>query len=156
VVEGRLIVGIVPVYQRREEFDYFPLYEEKSHAYCAVGHPLFEARDINADVLRQHEVVNHRYAIHSDKANFVSYDSQSASASQVEAVAILILTGRFLGFLPEHYAAPLVREGRLRVLCPEQIHLSTPFNLILRHNAPRSPLVKAFATSLGVDLKAPI
>ena len=51
-----------------------------------------------------------------------SYDSQSASASQVEAVAILVLTGRFLGFLPEHYAAPLVREGRLRVLYPEQIH----------------------------------
>jgi hypothetical protein len=42
------------------------------------------------------------------------------------------------------------------VLCPEQIHLSTPFNLILRHNAPRSPLVKAFATALDVDLKAPI
>lgn len=156
VVEGRLIVGIVPVYQRREEFDYFPLYEEKAHAYCAVGHPLFTASDIAPDVLRQYEVVNHRYAIHRDKAHFVNYDSQSASASQVEAVAILTLTGRFLGFLPEHYAAPLVREGRLRALCPEQVHLSTVFNLILRHNAPRSPLVKAFATALGVDLKAPI
>lgn len=89
-------------------------------------------------------------------STIVSYDSQSASASQVEAVAILILTGRFLGFLPEHYAAPLVREGRLRALCPKQIHLSTPFNLILRHNAPRSPLVKAFATALNVDLKSPV
>ncbi|PHN27277.1 hypothetical protein AO240_05465 [Pseudomonas sp. ICMP 460] len=45
-------------------------------------------------------------------------------------------------------------EGRLRALCPERVHLSTAFNLILRHNAPRSPLVKAFATALGVDLKA--
>ena len=107
------------------------------------------------DALRQYEVVNHRYAIHRDKANFVNHDSQSASASQVEAVAILILTGRFLGFLPEHYATPLVREGRLRALCPEQIHRSTAFNLILRHNAPRSPMVKAFATALGVDLKTP-
>ena len=153
VVEGRLVAGIVPVYQRREEFDYFPLYEEKAHGYCAVGHPLFTASDITPDALRQYEVVNHRYAIHRDKANFVSHDNQSASASQVEAVAILILTGRFLGFLPEHYATPLVREGRLRALCPEQVHLSTAFNLILRHNAPRSPMVKAFATALSVDLK---
>ena len=28
VVEGRLVAGIVPVYQKREEFDYYPLYEE--------------------------------------------------------------------------------------------------------------------------------
>ncbi len=65
-----------------------------------------------------------------------------------------MLTGRFIGFLPEHYAASLVREGRLRALCPDHVHLSTAFNLILRHNAPRSPLVKAFATALGVNLKA--
>jgi hypothetical protein len=47
----------------------------------------------------------------------------------------------------------LVRDGQLRALRPDLIHLSTPFNLILRQNAPRSPLVKAFAQALGVDLK---
>lgn len=155
VVEGRLSVGIVPVYQRREEFDYFELYDELSHAYCAVGHPLFDVaeHDLDVDSLRHYQVINHRYAIHRDKASFVNYDSQSASASQVEAVAILIMTGRFIGFLPEHYARNLVRDGQLRALRPDLIHLSTPFNLILRQSAPRSPLVKAFAQSLGVDLK---
>ena len=155
IVEGRLSIGIVPVYQRREEFDYFELYEELSHAYCAVGHPLFEVADseLDADSLRHYQVINHRYAIHRDKASFVNYDSQSASASQVEAVAILIMTGRFIGFLPEHYARHLVRDGQLRALRPDIIHLSTPFNLILRQNAPRSPLVKAFVQALGVDLK---
>jgi DNA-binding transcriptional LysR family regulator len=155
VVEGRLVVGIVPVYQKREEFDYFALYEERSEAYCGAGHELFsvKGRDMDATVLRNHEVINHRYAIHGDKANFVDYDNLSASASQVEAVALLILTGRFVGFLPQHYAAPLVRDGTLRALRPDLINIRTPFNLILRHNAPRSPLVKAFATALGVDLK---
>ncbi|RAU46030.1 MULTISPECIES: LysR family transcriptional regulator [unclassified Pseudomonas] len=155
VAEGRLNAGVIPVYQRREEFDYFELYEERSHAYCAVGHPLFslDGSALSVDCLRQHQVINHRYAIHRDKASFVNYDSQSASASQVEAVAILILTGRFIGFLPEHYARSLVRDGQLRALRPDMIHLSTPFHLIVRQNAPRSPLVKAFARALGVDLK---
>jgi DNA-binding transcriptional LysR family regulator len=155
LVEGRLLLGIVPVYQRREEFDYFDLYHEQSHAYCASGHPLFEAAQtqIDIDTLRRYEVVNHRYAIHRDKAAFVNYDSQSASASQVEAVSILILTGRFIGFLPEHFAAQMVRDGLLRALRPDLIRISTPFNLILRHNAPRSPLVKVFAQALGVELK---
>jgi DNA-binding transcriptional LysR family regulator len=156
VVEGRLIVGIVPVYQRREEFDYFPLYEERSLVYCARGHGLFDvaAEQIDGEVLRQYEVINHRYAIHNDKAQFVNYSSQAPGASQVEAVAMLILTGRFIGFLPEHYAAPLVSNGTLRALCPQTISISTSLSLILRHNTPRSPQVKAFAAALGVDLKA--
>ncbi|MDB6142894.1 MAG: benM 5 [Pseudomonas sp.] len=155
VVEGRLIIGIVPVYQKREEFDYFALYQERSNAYCGVGHALFSADDsqMDANVLRNQEVINHRYAVHGDKGNFVDNNSLSASASQVEAVAMLILTGRFVGFLPEHYAAPLVRQGTLRALRPDLISINTPFNLILRHSAPRSPLVKAFANALGVDLK---
>lgn len=155
VVEGRFIMGIVPVYQKREEFDYFALYEERSYAYCGLGHELFSADDslMDADLLRSHEVINHRYAVHGDKARFVDYNSLSASASQVEAVAMLILTGRFVGFLPDHYAAPLVQRGTLRALRPDLISINTPFNLILRHNAPRSPLVKAFATALEVDLK---
>ncbi|WP_223513648.1 LysR family transcriptional regulator [Pseudomonas sp. GL-B-19] len=158
VVEGRLVAGIVPVYQRREEFDYFALYEERSEAYCAVGHPLFEVPDeqLGGEVLKQFEWVNHRYAIHRDKLKFAAYDSFSASATQVEAVALLIKTGRFLGFLPRHYAAAMVAQGQLRALCPASIHFDTPFHLILRHNTVRSPLVKAFAQALGVDLKAPV
>ena len=158
VVEGRLVAGIVPVYQKREEFDYFNLYEERSEAYCAVGHTLFNAADseMSIDVLKDHQFINHRYAIHRDKANFAVYDSDSASASQVEAVAMLIKTGRFVGFLPQHYAAALVARGELRALRPDLINFSTPFNLILRHNTVRSPLVKAFANALGVDLKAPV
>ncbi|MNZ89111.1 HTH-type transcriptional regulator BenM [compost metagenome] len=155
VVEGRLVAGIVPVYQRREEFDYYPLYEERSEVYCAVGHPLVDMPEalMGSDVLQDYECINHRYAIHRDKLNFARYDSFSASATQVEAVALLIKTGRFVGFLPQHYAASLVAAGQFRAVCPELINIVTPFNLILRHNSVRSPLVKAFAQALGVDLK---
>ncbi|WJV26480.1 MULTISPECIES: LysR family transcriptional regulator [Pseudomonas] len=156
VVEGRLVAGIVPVYQKREEFDYFKLYDEESAAYCAEGHPLFSVADsaIDAETLKQHEFINHRYAIHQEKSHFAAYDSFSAAASQVEAVAILIKTGRFLGFLPRHYAAALVERGEMRALLPDLVHYSTPFSLILRHNTVRSPLVKVFAQALGVDLKS--
>ncbi|EJL03024.1 MULTISPECIES: LysR family transcriptional regulator [Pseudomonas] len=157
VVEGRLVAGIVPVYQQREEFDYYALYEERSLVYCALGHPLFETPDaqIDSQVLKEHECVNHRYAIHRDKLNFARYDGFSASATQVEAVALLVKTGRFVGFLPQHYAAGLVEQGQLRAIRPDLFNIVTPFNLILRHNTVRSPLVKAFARALGVDLKAP-
>lgn len=74
----------------------------------------------------------------------------------MEAVALLIKTGRFLGFLPQHYAASMVARGEFRAVCPDLINIVTPFSLILRHNTVRSPLVKAFARALGVDLKASV
>lgn len=76
-MEGRLVAGIVPVYQKREEFDYFKLYDEESAAYCAEGHPLFSVADsaIDAETLKQHEFINHRYAIHQEKSHFAAYDS---------------------------------------------------------------------------------
>lgn len=71
-------------------------------------------------------------------------------------MALLIKTGRFVGFLPQHYAASMVTQGQFRAVRPDLIHIVTPFNLTLRHNTVRSPLVKAFAQALGVDLKAPV
>lgn len=158
VIEGRFVSGIVPVYQRREEFDYFEMYEEKSTLYCAVGHELFEKVDeeIELEQLKKYSFVNHRYAIHAAKREFFDYDESSTSATQVEAVAMLILTGRFIGFLPCHYASQLVKDGRLRAIRPDVVKLLTPFSLILRHNAPRSPLVKAFADFMNIDLKLAI
>ncbi len=39
------MAGIVPIYQKREEFDYYALYEERSEVYCALDHPLFSMAD---------------------------------------------------------------------------------------------------------------
>ncbi len=43
-----------------------------------------------------------------------------------------------------------------RAVLPDRINIVTPFSLILRHNTVRSPLAKAFAQALGVDLKASV
>ncbi|MFZ6048487.1 LysR family transcriptional regulator [Pseudomonas sp. CR3202] len=155
VVEGRFVAGIVPVYQRREEFDYFEMYQEQSILYCGVGHELFDRADeeIDPEVLKEYNFVNHRYAIHSAKREFFDHDNLSTLATQVEAVAILILTGRFIGFLPCQFADRLVKDGRLRAIRPDVVNIQTAFCLILRHNTPRSPLIKAFADAMKIDLK---
>ncbi|KEZ72715.1 LysR family transcriptional regulator, partial [Pseudomonas syringae pv. syringae FF5] len=43
----------------------------------------------------------------------------TASASDREGIAFLILTGRYIGYLPDHYANAWVQEGRLRALKPD-------------------------------------
>lgn len=100
--------------------------------------------DIDTATLREYNLVNHRYAIHSAKKEFFDMDSFVTLAIQVEVVAILILTRRFIGFLPCQYATQLVRDGRLRAIRPDAVGLQTLFSLILPHNTPRGPLIRAF------------
>ncbi|MBM7062886.1 LysR family transcriptional regulator [Pseudomonas sp. UL073] len=120
VLDGRIHVGVVPQSGALSGLEYQPLYDERSLLYCAVGHPLFYADDAQLDDQRLNsqdaiaptfrlpgEVQAHYQALHC-----------TASASDREGMAFLILTGRYIGYLPDHYAAFWVQQGRLRALKP--------------------------------------
>lgn len=59
-------------------------------------------------------------------------DALTATVSSLEAAATLILTGAYVGFLPEHYAAPWLRDGRLVALWPNRFRRYSRFHLVTR------------------------
>lgn len=62
---------------------------------------------------------------------------------------MLILTGVYLGFLPEAFAAPLVRDGQLRRLsCPDRPPLTTPLHFVVKKDAENSLMADAFRAAL--------
>ena len=117
VADGRLDVGLVPFYRKWPGLEYQTLYAERMYLYCGRLHPLF-ARDNEPDELElaNHSFVEHGYVDGQDLEGFAVPAKTGATAWQVEAVAILLMTGRFLGYLPSHYAAPLKQQGKLRQL----------------------------------------
>ena len=60
----------------------------------------------------------------------------AASVSNMEAQAILIASGRFLGFLPTHYARPWVASGEMRAVDHLGIEWRSPFFLATRGEPP--------------------
>ena len=72
----------------------------------------------------------------------------------MEAQATLILSGSYLGFLPEHYAAPWVAEGRLRRLLPERLSYVAPFSMIVRRPVAEQQVVRQFIEDLRASLPA--
>jgi len=114
VLDGRLDIGIVPVYRKRPGLEYRTIYREQMLLYCGRAHPLFDARSGSGEIdLEGFAFVKHGYVIDAGVEGGALPATTGATAWQVEAVAILIMTGRFLGYLPEHYATPLVRDGLL-------------------------------------------
>jgi LysR family transcriptional regulator, transcriptional activator for bauABCD operon len=56
---------------------------------------------------------------------------------------ILILSGAYVGYLPEHFAQPWVDRARLRALLPAAFGYQSPFSLVTRRGRGREATLQA-------------
>jgi DNA-binding transcriptional LysR family regulator len=68
----------------------------------------------------------------------------SATASDREGIAFLILTGKFIGFLPDHYARKWVIDGFMKPIMQNVMHYSTPICLITHKGKNVNIILKTF------------
>jgi DNA-binding transcriptional LysR family regulator len=120
VLDGHLHVGVVPQTSALSGLEYQHLYHERSLLYCAVGHPLFYVDDeaLEDERLNDQDAIAPTFRLPADVQALYQALHCTASASDREGMAFLILTGRYIGYLPDHYAAQWVQQGRLRTLKP--------------------------------------
>lgn len=146
VMDGHLHVGVVPAVNLPTSLETRHLYDEPSYLYCAAGHPLFTEHDNRlgfADIA-QYAAISPRYPLPAEARQVHDALTLRASASDREGAAFLILTGRFIGFLPEHVAAQWVAAGKMRALQAGTQHYRIPFVLITRHDRRPNRVVDAF------------
>ncbi|MFS3137254.1 LysR family transcriptional regulator [Gluconacetobacter sacchari] len=127
------------------------LVTETLHLYCGRRHTLFG----HDGPLTLAMLENERLIDVSDAATASDWPAIrrrlafSASAETIDARAMLILTGVYIGFLPDAFAAPMVRDGRLRPLaCTDLPPLSTQLHFVVKKEAENSLMVNAFRKAL--------
>lgn len=137
IIQGRIHAGVVPVHRQLSGLTYYPLHHEEMRLYCAPGHPLFEMPE---QKLTETDVSNcefaapsffHRITPDTTLDRFV----KTAKTNQMEGLAILVHSGKFLGFLPRHYAEPWVKQNELREIMSEQYSYKVPFALIVQNTS---------------------
>jgi DNA-binding transcriptional LysR family regulator len=149
VIEGRYQVGVIPDHRPSSSLSYSPLFEEEMVLYCGPGHPLYREP---ADAITPERVRTHRYVgigYHSPNMEISQQLGQErqATAYDQEAVAHLLLSGRYVGYLPDHYAAGLSGARALWPLCPETFRYTCRFSAITRSGRV-SRVVEAFVEAL--------
>ena len=107
------------------------LHQEFHSLYCGCRHPLFSKRSVTARDVQAHPFVvrpyaNRRELSHFPDAHVVAY------ASNMEAQAMYILSGRAIGYLPDHVARVWGGGGRLRVLLSPQTRIRSQFAVTTR------------------------
>lgn len=138
VLDGRLHVGVVPERRALPGLARLGLYEEESRLYCGRGHPLFDA----AAVTR--EIVETADAVAPTQSQPPHALTATATATDREGVAFLLLTGCYIGFLPVHYAAHWVERGDMRALLPDSHHYRVQFSAVTKKGVPPNLVLERF------------
>jgi DNA-binding transcriptional LysR family regulator len=73
---------------------------------------------------------------------------RKATGFDQESIATLILSGRFLGFLPDHYADSFVLQGRMRAVQPRVFSYRCSFFSIVRASPQSARVTRAFQACL--------
>jgi LysR family transcriptional regulator, transcriptional activator for bauABCD operon len=149
VLDGRLHAGVVPALKSLPGLTYLPLYEETSRLYCAAGHPLFLAEHITAEQLAEHDAVVPAYAQSPTIKAHHEWLNPTASATDREGIAFLILSRRYIGYLPTHYAERWVLTRQMRALNPEEWHYVTRYSAITRKSGPPNLVLEAYLEELN-------
>jgi DNA-binding transcriptional LysR family regulator len=140
VMSGQFQLGIVPEHRRSESFVYDELFDESMSLYAGRGHPWFKARKPTPGWKELREQPLAALGYHSPNMQLAHEHrlQRQATASDQEAVATLVLSGCFVGFLPDHYADSFVRSGRMRAVAPQTLNYRCRFSCVHRR-APALP-----------------
>ncbi|XKH61042.1 LysR family transcriptional regulator [Halomonas sediminis] len=148
VLDGRLHTGVVPTLKTLPGLQYRSLYEEISHLYCGIGHPLFELEPVSLETLSEYDAVMPAYAQTPEIKARLEPLRELASATDREGIAFLILTGCYIGYLPTHYAYRWVRDGKMRTLMPDTCQYVTRYSAITRKGAPPNLVLESYLEEL--------
>lgn len=144
VANGRSLVGLGVSRHQLRGLDYFPLHNETNFLYCGQGHPLFDCKSAQvAKLLEKAEVITSNYMRDKEVRNDGLNYQNSAMAYHDEGIAHLILSGEFIGYLPEHYASYWVDKGMFQSILPDKYSYQIPVMLITSKNNAVSPLANA-------------
>jgi len=148
VLDGRYHVGVGTFPNHAPGLAYARLFDEAMALYCGRGHPLFAAGTVSMEAVENADYVHRGYAT-AGRAGGRLPANATATAYNMEAVAVMVLSGRFIGHLPTHYAARWVDAGAMRPLLPGRYGFVSRFETVVRRGIPRTAAIDAFLADLA-------
>jgi DNA-binding transcriptional LysR family regulator len=149
VAEGRRDAVIGPFSQQAPGIVYHSLYRELNELYCGKGHPLFDRPD---HLIDQGDIERAKLSVRAyrqlDDLYRIGHSKASASVHQMEAQAMLILSGHYIGFLPRHMAEVWTRSGQMRAIKPGRFGFHSQHFLAFRQSESERPIIRALFAAM--------
>lgn len=153
VLDGSLHLALGAEHRRVGGLKYVSLFTEQNYLYCGRDHPFFATPDkaITGDMLDKTRRISRGYLERFDP-QFFANPGHGATVQHIESAALLILTGQFIGFLPDHYAEVWVAKGDMRAIRKSRIVIRSPISLMTRRDAAANLRVATFIRDMRVAI----
>ena len=150
VLDGQFHLGIIPGHRTSGALHYARLFDEHMGLYCGPGHALFGSphKGLDWETVRTLPFAGLGYHSPNLQVSQQLRLTRSATGFDQESIATLILSGRFVGFLPEHYAQSFVQQGQMQAVLPEVFFYDCEFFAITRRSPQASRATRAFLQCL--------
>ena len=148
VLDRRCDLGFGACGRHSPYLAYEDVFEERQVLYCGRGHPLFEnSEKVGLAELKGQQLVRRAYAAPDSFPAGMQLTS-SAVADLMESVAAFILSGRYIGFLPQHFAQQWIEQDLMRALLERKLGYQNPIYLTTRKTEQQTPILAAFLKEL--------
>ena len=136
LLSGAYQVVLMPAPERVVNMRAQALFHETQKLYCGARHPLFAVPDValKPALLAAQAFAGRTYMQRLPICG-VDFDWQAATP-HMEGTLFLLLSGAYIGFLPDHYATAEVERGRLRALAPDRMCFEDLFQIVHARQSP--------------------
>lgn len=144
LLDKRIDVAFGTFYCQVTGLAYKPLYRERDVLVCHHSHPLatmVSGPALSREISKARKVVRTFLGKQELIPMNTDDDTIFATVENVEAAALLIQSGAYIGFLPEHYVQQWLERGEMVALLPGQCVRHSNFSMATRtHNPPSQSL----------------
>lgn len=154
LLSGQIQLAIGYFWHRVPSLVYTPVCIERQIACCGASHalaPLAAAGTlVDAQALAEASWAWRSYPVAEARGALPARGASGAAAvaDNMEAMAVLILSGRHLGYLPEHAARPYIEAGLMHALNPGTLHYDVSLHLVSRRRGAQDEITRAFLDDL--------
>jgi len=150
VLEQRLHIAIGAFHRSLPGLHSQPLFSESYDLYCGQQHPLYDLAESapNALAVCNADYVECGQLAENNKPSKIKF-KHKATAYNMDAVTLLLLSGNYIGYLPVHHAQRLLDEGSLSAIDSASFAYSALVSYVVRQSdETRSFIVTEFLRTL--------
>ncbi len=148
LLNGQIHIAFGYFWHRVPSLEYTQMFVEHQIACCGREHPLFRRTGrVSPAEAAKYEWAWRSYPLPEAHLS-TSPQRVTAIADDMSAVAVLVMSGRHLAYLPEHFAKPYIEKNLMAPLNPSALRYDVPFQRATRQRSSRNEVLEAFLQDL--------